>query len=356
MSLQVNKTAYDGILAALCSAVLFGAATPVSKVLLVTVNPVLLAGVLYLGSGIGLWLLQLVRQLLRPGKQAEARLKKSDFGWLAAAIGSGGVVGPVLLMFGLTATPAAQASLLLNLEGVLTAALAWFVFKENYDRRLIIGMVAITAGGVLFSAGVCGGWQTWATLAIIGACLCWAADNNLTRKISAGDPLQIAQYKGIVAGVVNCALALATGASIPHADCLVVACLVGFLGCGISLSLFVFALRNIGAARTSAYFSIAPFIGALLSLAALHEPMTPILLCAGLLMGVGVWLHVTERHEHQHCHRAIEHEHSHKHDEHHEHVHDADIPVAELHNHRHRHEQTIHSHPHYPDIHHFHEH
>src|SRR5262249_30892896 len=186
---------------------------------------------------------------------------------LGGAVWGGGVVARLLLMFGLWVTPAASAPLLLNLEGVLTAVLAWWVFKENFDRRIALGMAAITAGGLLLS------WQgevafgvPWGPLAVAGACLAWAIDNNLTRKVSAGDPIQIAALKGLVAGAVNLTVALAVGASLPGALTVLAAAVVGLLGYGVSLTLFVRALRHLGTARTGAYFSLAPFAGAALSL------------------------------------------------------------------------------------------
>jgi drug/metabolite transporter (DMT)-like permease len=260
-------------------------------------------------------------------------------------------------MFGLAVTPASSASLLLNLEGVFTALLAWFVFKENFDRRIAWGMAAITCGGLFLSwAGRLEVGALWGTLAISGACLAWAIDNNLTRRVSAGDPVQIAAIKGLVAGAVNLTIALVAGASLPALRTVTLAALVGFFGYGVSLTLFVLALRHIGTARTGAYFSLAPFAGALLSVLILRDSLTMQFLIAAALMGIGVWLHLTERHVHEHLHEAIEHDHRHVHDEHHQHEHDEFAPLGEPHSHAHRHERMVHSHPHYPDIHHRHAH
>jgi drug/metabolite transporter (DMT)-like permease len=338
------------------AAVLFGASTPFAKILLGRTEPVLLAGLLYLGSGSGLTIWALFRSQSK-GHAREARLKRSDFPWLAGAILAGGIIGPVLLMFGLAVTPASSASLLLNLEGVFTALLAWFVFKENFDRRIAWGMAAITCGGLFLSwAGRLEVGALWGTLAISGACLAWAIDNNLTRRVSAGDPVQIAAIKGLVAGAVNLTIALVAGASLPALRTVTLAALVGFCGYGVSLTLFVLALRHIGTARTGAYFSLAPFAGALISLLLLRDHLTYQFVIAAALMGVGVWLHLTERHEHKHEHEAIEHDHRHVHDEHHQHEHDGRAPLGEPHSHPHRHERMVHSHPHYPDIHHRHAH
>jgi len=339
---------------ALAAAVLFGASAPAAKALLGTVSSHLLAGLLYAGSGIGLAVVLGLRPQLR---SSGARLTARDMPWLGGAILFGGVLGPVLLLVGLSHSPASNASLLLNLEGVFTASIAWIVFRENVDRRIALGMLAIVAGSALVS------WQgrlAWSglagPLAIAAACACWAIDNNLTQKVSGGNPVQIAMLKGTVAGSTNILLALSQGATWPSGISISEALLLGFVSYGVSLALFVIALRHLGTARTGAYFSTAPFVGALLSVIALHEPVTRGLAGGAFLMGVGVWLHLTERHEHEHAHEAMEHEHQHVHDEHHQHEHGPDDPPGEPHTHRHRHEPMVHTHPHYPDIHHRHSH
>ena len=354
MSAHVSR---PGIFEALAAAALFGASTPLAKLLVGTVPPVLLAGLLYLGSGIVLLAWFQLRRLRAGHAAREAALTRRDIPWLAGAILSGGVLGPVLLMLGLAHTPAASASLLLNLEGVFTALLAWFVFRENFDRRIALGMFLIVAGGVLLSWPGEGGGNTslWA-LAIAGACLAWAIDNNLTRKISAGDAVQIAGLKGLVAGLTNTGVALALGHTFPGVTTTLAAAAVGVLGYGVSLVLFVVALRHLGSARTGAYFSTAPFIGAALSLVLWREvPGTLFWVTAGL-MAAGVWLHLTERHAHQHEHEPFAHAHQHVHDAHHRHDHDFPWDDTEPHTHFHEHAPLVHSHPHYPDIHHRHLH
>ena len=345
----------SGVLSALAAAALFGASTPFAKLLLGELPPVALAGLLYLGSGVGLsawWLFARIRR--RP---AEAGLKRADLPWLAGAVASGGVVGPALLMLGLARTPASSAALLLNLEGVLTALLAWFVFKENFDRRIALGMAAISAGGVVLSwGGTPEAGVPWGPLAVAGACLAWAIDNNLTRKVSASDPVQIAAVKGLVAGVVNLAAGVAIGFPAPTLPLVVAAGAVGFVGYGASLVCFVLALRHLGTARTGAYFSLAPFVGAGLSLVVLSEGVTGSLALAAALMGLGLYLHLTERHDHVHAHEPLDHDHLHSHDEHHRHAHAPGDPPGEPHSHPHRHEAMTHAHPHYPDIHHRHGH
>jgi len=342
------------ILAALGAALLFGASTPFAKLLSIDISPTMLAGLLYLGSGIGLWAVRLVRDR----GVASPHLRPAEWAWLIGAIAVGGVLGPMLLMFGLTRITGAAASLLLNLEAVLTALLAWVVFRENADRRIVLGMGLIVAGGVVLAwpaRGSAGG-ATSGALAVAAACLCWAIDNNLTRKVSGSDALFIAGSKGLLAGTTNLLLALLFGASLPNGATTVAAMVIGLLGYGVSLVLFVVALRGLGAARTGAYFSTAPFIGAAIAIAAFHEPTSLAFWAAVALMAAGVWLHLTERHEHKHTHDELVHTHSHGHDVHHQHAHAFAWDGREPHTHEHRHEPLTHSHPHYPDIHHQHGH
>jgi len=339
----------------LASAALFGASTPLAKLLLGEVDPWLLAGLLYLGSGIGLGIVHLGRRSLGIAPP-EAPLRRADLPWLAAAILAGGVIGPVLLMLGLSVTPASSAALLLNVEGLATMGIAWAVFRENADRRIVLGALSILAGAVLLSWQGAAGGVGWGAVAIVGACLAWGIDNNLTRKLSAADPVQIAMFKGLVAGAVNLALALWHGASLPSSGLLLGAGVVGFFGYGVSLVLFVLALRHLGAARTGAYFSMAPFIGAVLALGLFGEPLAARLIAAAALMGVGLYLHLAERHEHEHGHEELVHEHVHTHDMHHQHEHGPDVPSGEPHVHAHRHAPMVHRHPHYPDLHHRHTH
>ena len=346
-----------GIAFALLAALLFGASTPLAKKLLPQVEPVLMAGLLYLGSGIGLGAFWLWRSRDKAVGSKEASLNRRELPWLAGAILAGGLIGPVLLMVGLSATPASSASLLLNLEGVLTALLAWFLFKENFDFRIALGVALIATGGIVLSwSGRPAIGIPWGPLAIVGACLAWAVDNNLTRKVSAGDPVQVALIKGLVAGGVNTALGVILGARLPALPTLLATGVIGLFGYGVSLTLFVLALRHVGAARTGAYFSTAPFVGAVISILLLGDKLTVEFGAAAALMGAGVWLHLTERHDHLHRHEPMEHEHLHYHDEHHQHTHGPNDPPGEPHSHWHRHEELVHSHPHYPDIHHRHSH
>ena len=349
---------HHAVVLALLSAALFGVSTPAAKLLLGSIDPTVLAGLLYCGAGLGVAVLRRIsRTWITQASAAETPLSSTDMPWLVGAIVAGGIIGPLLLMAGLARTDAATASLLLTLEGVATALLAWFVFRENFDQRIAIGMACLVAGAVVLSwsgtptmSGLIG------SLAIAGACVAWGLDNNLTRKVSLADPLQIVELKGLIAGPVNLALGLWLGGNLPAFSPLVVAGLVGFFGYGVSLVLFVFALRHLGTARTGAYFSTAPFLGAAAAVLFLSEVVTIQLGIAGLLMALGIWLHLTEIHEHEHEHVPMKHAHPHVHDAHHQHAHEPGTPLGEPHTHAHRHVRLRHKHPHVPDMHHTHRH
>jgi len=290
--------------AALLSAVLFGASTPLAKLLLSGIDPWMLAGTLYLGSGVGLAVL---RTMAAPSRVRAFDTRVRGRSWLSlgAAILSGGILAPVLLMVGLARTSAATAALLLNLESVFTVLFAWLVFGENLGRRITVGVAAIVCGGAILGGvgdRLTGDWLGPAIIA--AACLAWAIDNNLTRNVSSADPMYIATLKGGIAGIVNVAIARYLGSPWPGGAALSAALLLGFAGYGVSLVLFVIALRHAGVARTAAYFSLAPFFGGVLAVVVFRETVTLSLLAAGLLMAVGVWLLLTERHEHEHWHGA----------------------------------------------------
>jgi drug/metabolite transporter (DMT)-like permease len=345
-----------GILLALAAAVLFGVSTPLAKLLVGAVPPLLLAGLLYAGSGLGLLLVLGVRRLFAPKDSAISLPQRGEWRWLAAAILTGGVAGPVALMYGLSSTAASTASLLLNLEAVFTALLARLLFHENYERRVVLGMMSIVVGGMVlaWTPGQATGVSPGA-LFIAAACLLWALDNNLTRKVAASDAVMIASAKGLVAGAINVGLALAFGAALPSSAAVGGAVAVGFVGYGVSLVLFVLALRYLGSARTGAYFSVAPFFGALIAVGFENESLNFQLIVAAMLMAIGVWLHLSERHAHLHTHERQEHSHSHVHDEHHRHTHDS-WDGREPHTHTHVHAPLVHAHAHYPDVHHRHPH
>jgi drug/metabolite transporter (DMT)-like permease len=343
----ISRIRQPGVIAALGSACLFGAGTPLAKLLLGSMSPWLLAGLLYLGSGIGLAIYRIVTGA------PSVRLARSEALWFAAAILFGGVIGPVLLLLGLSNMPASGASLLLNAEGVFTALLAWFAFKENFDRRIAIGMLSIVAGALVLS------WDSnatlgrlWPSLAVLGACFAWGVDNNLTRKVSLIDATWLASVKGLVAGVVNLGFAFLIGAVFPTLPVVLSAMMVGFFAYGVSLTLFVLGLRHLGTARAAAYFSVAPFIGTTIALM-LGEQVSTRLLVAALFMAFGIWLHLTEHHAHSHEHLPMEHEHEHHHDDnHHGHRHDQSVDRSTQHSHPHQHASITHSHAHFPDAHH----
>jgi drug/metabolite transporter (DMT)-like permease len=350
MKLRVVK---PGVTAALGAALLFGGGTPLAKLLLQGVNPWLLAGMLYLGAGSGLTLYRLFNHR-RAGK-----LEPEEWKWLAGAILFGGVAGPVLLLFGLKGLPASGASLLLNTEGVFTALLAWFLFRENFDRRIVLGMIAIVGGAIVISWPGDARFSTvLPALAVVGACLSWSIDNNLTCKISHCEATWIASVKGFAAGGINLGIAILSGADWPAWTGIGAMLLVGCFSFGISLVLFVTALRQLGTARTGAYFSVAPFFGAVLAVPLLGETVDGRLIIAGTLMALGIWLHLTERHEHEHFHEIMAHEHVHDPDcLHHQHEHDKmGLPLNNHHRHRHGHAPLAHLHDHFPDTHHRHEH
>ncbi len=353
MTTTTRSPLWPGVPLALAAAVLFGATAPLSKLLLDLTDALLLAGLLYLGAGIGLVLTSLARKIIGLA-QSEAPLRRAQLPLLGLISVFGGLLGPLLLMFGLMRIPAANASLLLNLEALATMTLAWLVYRENVERPVLTGAAAILAGALVVSWNGSGISFDRGSMLVAAACLCWGIDNNLSRKLSGADPVHIAAIKCLSAGSVNFVLAQFLGAQLPLASVMFSAALVGFFGIGLSLVLFMLGLRHLGSARTGAYFSLAPFIGVILAVAMLGEPLTLKIALAGVLMAIGLWLHLTERHAHEHRHQRLEHEHSHVHDAHHQHSHAG--TVSEPHTHAHVHEPLRHAHPHFPDLHHRHDH
>ncbi|MBX7147311.1 MAG: EamA family transporter [Alphaproteobacteria bacterium] len=349
---------HKGIVFAVCAAILFGISTPLAKLLIHGISPMILAGLLYLGSGSGLALWIIIKKIIFPTNiNTEAKLSFIDIPWLIGAIITGGAIAPLLLMVGLIYISASHASLLLNFEGTATTMLAWFVFKENFDRRIFIGMILIVMGGMLLSWQEINGFNfPMGSLLVVGACFFWGIDNNLTRKISASDPVQIACIKGLIAGGINLSIGFMFDYNLPNLSLSIKTALLGLFSYGISLVMFVLALRHLGTARTGAYFSMAPFVGAALSLILTQENPTLIFWLAVLCMGIGIGLHLIEHHEHEHIHEAIGHAHKHTHDIHHQHKHDFVWNSTKPHTHFHNHEPTNHNHVHYPDIHHRHKH
>ncbi len=341
----------------LISAALFGISPPFAKLLVSGIMPVALAGLLYTGAFLGLGLFRFGQRAWAGAPEGRgAGLKKRDLPWLATATVFGGIIAPISLLYGLRLTSGFTASLLLNLEGVATALIAVFFFKENAGKRLWLALACMTSAGVFLawdpeqrSFNIAG------PLLIALSMLCWGIDNNATRHISARDPIQIAMIKGLVSGTASLALAWLLGMEIPWSGRTALALLLGALSYGVSLVFFIKALASLGSFRAGLFFSLAPFIGAIASLVLFREWIGWGMFLAAGLMIAGIWLLIEERHEHLHTHEAIAHKHEHRHDDlHHGHEHD-DAP-AETHIHRHTHGPETHSHAHWPDIHHRHGH
>ncbi len=340
---------------ALLAATLFGISTPLLKLLVGEIAPVLLVAFLYLGTAVGMGVLGRTLKAVNSPLTGEARLRRRDLRWLLVAILAGGVIAPVLLMYSLAITPAATASLLLNFEGVATTIIAFAVFRESVGRRIWLGLGIITFASILLSVnpGAALGWSVGA-VGVILACTFWGVDNNATRNISEKDPIAIAALKGLGAGAVALVLAVLVGDPFPGISFMLTAMLLGFVCYGASMVLFIRSLRELGAARTGAYYSTAPFIGAALSFLIFREMPDAQLLAAFALMLLGALLLATERHVHRHHHAPIDHEHLHTHPEpHHAHRHDGEVTGS--HSHPHHHEPVDHEHAHAPDIHHRHE-
>lgn len=344
------------VLQVLLAAFLFGASAPLAKLLLGDIQPVLLAGLLYLGSGIGLGLLHLAARVKTKPEMAEASLKGNDYVWLAGAILAGGIAAPILLLVSLQKTPASTASLLLNFEAVATALIAWLIFREAIGRRALAAILLITLAGILLSLEPSGKWGfSLGALGILAACLFWGLDNNFTRNISSKDPVLITLVKGLAGGTFSILLALSLGNSFPGIGTLLAALVLGSLSYGASIVLFIRAMRGMGAARTSALFNVSPLVGVILSILLLRDQPGWMFFVTIPILAVGAVLLMTESHTHAHLHRAVTHEHAHTHsDGHHTHTHD-DV-VTGSHSHLHEHAEVTHAHVHLPDTHHRHAH
>jgi drug/metabolite transporter (DMT)-like permease len=337
------------ILQALLAALFFGASAPLSKLLLIDVPPVLMAAFLYLGSGTGISLVKISQRLT--SHQREAGIKAPDAKWLAGAIISGGILAPIVLMISLKNTPASTASLLLNFEGVGTTLIALFFFRESISRRALMAIFVITFASIFLSTDFQSGFGlSLGALGVILACVLWGVDNNFTRNISAKDPLTIVAWKGLVAGTFSLFLGLFLGQQPPPLATILGILLLGFVSYGLSTMLFVYSMRGLGAARTSALYGTAPLAGVLLSFMIFRDPITLLFIFAAILMAAGALLLANEEHAHFHIHIPVVHEHRHRHNEFHEHD-GADI----AHSHEHEHPLTEHEHGHMPDIHHRHE-
>lgn len=355
----MNSSKLYPVIMALSAAILFGASSPISKILLGQIEAIPLAALLYLGSGLGLLLFQLINSAIKKQTISEAPLEKKDFKWLLGSIAFGGVIAPIILLISLKITPASTASLLLSFESVATTILAILFFKENAGKQILSAIALITLASILLSWDFKNQWGfSIGALGIIGACLCWGMDNNCTRNISAKNPFSIVTIKGIAAGSFSLLLSLILQKQLPDFKIILIAMLIGFFCYGLSIVLFVLALRDLGSTRTSALFGSSPFIGCILSFILLGDVPNVMFLIAFPIMILGTVLLLKEEHIHMHRHAAIMHEHRHTHnDGHHNHQHtDGQISTNGYHSHMHTHEALEHSHPHSPDIHHRHEH
>ncbi|WP_456473688.1 EamA family transporter [Candidatus Pyrohabitans sp.] len=335
------------------SAVLFGITPPVAKILVRDIPPVALAGFLYLGAFLGLCLFLAGERVM--GVERGLYLNRRDLPWLAGAIVTGGVLAPILLMKGLTLVSGFAASLLLNLEGAATALIAFLLFREHAGRHFWAALAFISIGGVFLTwDSTSGQFNLLGSLLVVLAMFFWGMDNNLTSMISDRDPILIAMSKGLVGGLISLGIAAHLGVDFPFTEATLVALLLGAFSYGLSLVLFIMALQGLGAARTGAFFSLAPFVGAAVSVLLLGEWMGWAMLPGAVLMGAGAVLMVIERHGHMHRHDRVVHEHYHVHDDgHHTHEHEGELGY---HNHEHVHEETAHAHIHCPDTHHRHSH
>ncbi len=353
---EMKKTSIYPMFQAILAAILFGASAPISKLLLGEIEPIPMAAFLYLGSGIGLLLYRTFQKMRRNSMNLEADIRKSDIKWLAGAIFSGGVLAPIILMFSLKNTPAATASLLLNFEGAATTLIAVLAFKEAIGKRIWIAVFSITTASILLSWNINGSWGiSIGALGVLSACFLWGIDNNFTRNISAKDPLIIVTTKGICAGTFSLILALGLMNQLPDLRIALGAMAVGFFSYGLSIVLFILAMRNIGASRTSAFFGAAPFVGVIISFLLFREIPNSLFGVALPFMVIGAILILSEEHSHEHLHELLEHEHRHRHDDGH-HIHIHEVGETKEHSHAHIHGALKHSHAHMPDIHHRHIH
>ncbi len=352
MAEAAKSSTPQGAVLGLLAAALFGVSAPLAKLLLGELRPQLLAGLLYLGAGIGLSIFRVAR----PNK-IESPIQRSDVMPLLGVVCFGGIAGPLLMLLGLHRLGALTGSLLLNLEAPLTILLAVLLFGEHIGRYAAAAAVLILGGAALLKLQP-GGSQAdgWGVVLIASACLCWALDNNLTQRLSLRDPISLVRIKALAAGSFNLLTALFLGASFPSPGLIASALLLGSVSYGVSVVLDAYALRLIGAAREAAFFATAPFIGALASVVLCGDRLGLIDVGAMVVMSLGVALLLRERHTHEHAHHELQHEHAHQHDAHHKHEHAPNDPPGEPHSHRHQHASLVHDHPHLPDLHHRHRH
>jgi drug/metabolite transporter (DMT)-like permease len=339
-----------GALLAVTAAILFGISTPFVQRFGSGVGAFATAALLYIGAAAA-------GALLRQRVEHEARVLSGDFPRLLAMAGAGAVIGPVALVWGLQRTSATSASLMLTLEAVFTAVLAWRMYHETMDRRVWTAMLLLVAGGALLilNQGRDSGAAAWGLLAVLLATAAWGLDNTLSRGLAERDPGQVVLGKAVLGAAATSMLAVGFGEPLPTLGAALGLLAVGAIGYGVSLRFYLLAQRAFGAARTGSVFAFAPFIGAASAVALGDQSVSWLMAVGATLMLAGVVLHLAESHGHEHEHESTEHEHAHRHDDgHHDHVHDP-MPIT-AHSHRHRHDPLRHVHPHVPDAHHAHRH
>ncbi|MBK5240172.1 DMT family transporter [Clostridium sp.] len=345
---------YKATFFAILAAALYGISSPVSKLLLKEIPPTLMASFLYLGAGIGISIIQFIKHK-KYKEKTEARLTKQELPFTIGMVVLD-IAAPIFLMYGLTMTTAANASLLNNFEIVATSLIALLIFKESISKRLWSAISLITVSSIILSVEDVSSFSfSFGSIFVLLACICWGLENNCTRKLSVKDPLEIVIIKGFGSGIGCLLIALTLGEQSNNIPYIIAAMLLGFFAYGLGISLYIYAQRELGAARTSAYYAIALFIGVGLSLIIFREIPTFSFIIALVIMIVGTYFASTEVHNHKHIHNLITHEHSHSHeDSHHNHIHEKTI--IGKHNHIHTHEEYNHSHKHTQDIHHSHAH
>jgi drug/metabolite transporter (DMT)-like permease len=343
------STASTAIFQCLLAAILFGAATPASKAIIGDIHPIALAGMLYLGAAIA------VLPFAFKGGSKKLMTSRTSILRLGGSVLFGGILGPVFLLFGLSLAPASSVSLWLNLESIFTAILAWMLFREHLGSKTWIAALLVFVAGVVLATPSGFGLSVAAILVAAG-CLCWGFDNNFTAIIDGFTPAQITLAKGVIAGIVNLGIGLYLGGPIRGINIIGWSILIGALGYGASIVLYISGAQKLGAARSQMLFAAAPLAGAVIAWVALKEPVQLVQGIAAPTMLVGILLMISERHEHEHCHDSVVHIHEHCHDdEHHDHEHDGDTS-GERHTHEHIHERVRHNHAHMPDLHHRHGH
>jgi drug/metabolite transporter (DMT)-like permease len=344
----MGRPALRGTILALISALAFGIATPLVQRLGQGVGSFATAALLYGGAAaVG----------FASRSRNEAQLRRVHVGRVLVIAVLGGGLAPAALAWGLARTNGTAASLMLNLEAVFTIALARVIYEEHVGRRVALAAALLVIGGALlvFDHGASeDATRALGLVAVAVASLGWALDNALAKPLAQLDPAAVVAGKASVGAALSTCVALALGEPWPALLPLVGLVVVGATGYGLSLRLYLKAQRELGAGRTASVFASAPFCGAALAWA-LGERAGPIAILAGVVMVVGLVLHLTERHEHEHEHHVVEHEHAHRHDDgHHDHVHEP-MPEGD-HTHVHHHRELVHRHPHVPDLHHGHGH